>query len=73
MIGIFILLAFILVGVSMSFNMPKKVEETPPTPNVKTQYRITSNGYWDFLEYKEIGSIAFREKYKEYKLYEKSY
>lgn len=51
MIGIFILLAFILVGVSMSFNMPKKVEETPPTPNVKTQYRITSNGYWDFLEY----------------------
>lgn len=31
-------------------------------------------GIWDYvLEYKEIGSIAFREKYKEYKLYEKSY
>lgn len=25
---------------------------------------------WEFVtEYKEIGSVAFREKYKEYKLY----
>lgn len=29
-----------------------------------------SDEVWEFVtEYKEIGSVAFREKYKEYKLY----